>query len=372
MIRLLWEGGLRPIAAATTRSRTPASTRCPRSRRRSWSRPPARNPSTWRPASATASSAPRRSPSRSSASAPAAGPASRPTVSCTSAGPRARRRRGGPRWSGGPTARSAAATSSSCPCPPTSKRRPSWSPRRRSPRASSAAPTPSATSPRSASTSTPATTTSTCTRSAPTRTASSTSTSGSPAGASLVDQLQHLAVAGRQLDRLTGERKRSSTFGSMYEPPADGRSVAEPLGDVLPPPRGSPARRRLLELGGSIAASSAAASTVPCQVRKSLAENCSPTFSWMYSLISSERTSCQPSRAPVGDQVLGAPVMPSRHCFDRLPAPARSRIDWTRRCPLFAGKSKITSPVAPPRRARAAAWRRRSSRWFPRRARRRS
>jgi G6PDH family F420-dependent oxidoreductase len=53
VIRLLWRAGRRAIMAGTTRSRTPASTRCPTSRHRSWSRRAGRTPPSWRAATAT-------------------------------------------------------------------------------------------------------------------------------------------------------------------------------------------------------------------------------------------------------------------------------------------------------------------------------
>lgn len=57
VIRLLWQGGLKAIAAATTRSRMRAFTPCRMSSRRSSSPGRARRPPTWPAESATGSSA---------------------------------------------------------------------------------------------------------------------------------------------------------------------------------------------------------------------------------------------------------------------------------------------------------------------------
>ena len=95
--------------------------------------------------------------------------------------------------------------------------------------------------------------------------------------------------------------------------------------------------------GSGSPASSTAASTVPCQVRKSLAEKSSPIL-----------------LLDVGVDVVGADVAPAPRPRARragrrgrrgggasLRSPriaAGSRIDCTRRWPLLAGKSKTTSP----------------------------
>jgi alkanesulfonate monooxygenase SsuD/methylene tetrahydromethanopterin reductase-like flavin-dependent oxidoreductase (luciferase family) len=79
VIRLLWGGARRAIAAATIASRTPASTTCRSPRRRSSSPASAPGPSRWPRASATASprSCPTPAPCAASATRAAGGSSSR-------------------------------------------------------------------------------------------------------------------------------------------------------------------------------------------------------------------------------------------------------------------------------------------------------
>ena len=84
---------------------------------------------------------------------------------------------------------------------------------------------------------------------------------------------------------------------------------------------------------GPDTASATAASTVPLQVRKSLALNSPPAAALTYSLMSADFTSTQRPAVLVGEQLLAAAAALLEGRDDR--ATSGSPIAWTRRLPAL-------------------------------------